>query len=224
MENETTYQIMKFEDFPYLSKNKINQSIVSFEKRQAQVSELYDLCLTTNYKDKLLLFYKSLLYYDIISFQCRMNPNTAFNTDLCVFNSFYLGIKFTQNQVNIPAINQLKHFNKKNSLVDYNAFIINEILCVQLLNYKMTYSSVYDFLIMHLEDKPLILEKAKKYLEKIIHHQLYVSYSPYVIACGLIAYALNSQSKRDSLLMRKFCINKEGSCYQLIVKYISLLL
>lgn len=223
MENET-YQIMKFEDIPYLSKNKINQSIISFEKRQAQVSELYDLCLTTNCKDKLLLFYKSLLYYDIISFQCRMNPNAAFNTDLSVFNSFYLGIKFTQNQVNIPAINQLKHFNKKNPLIDYNAFIINEIFCVQLLNYKMAYSSVYDFLIMNLEDKPLILEKAKEYLEKIIHHQLFLSYSPYIIACGLVAYALNSQSKRDSLLMRKFCVNKEGTCYQLIVKYISLLL
>lgn len=218
MEYNNTFQIMKHEKIPYVSDLPNSQKPLPLRITPIYIKELRDLTSKTNYKDKSMLFYKSLLYYDIIISQAIKRTNINLNYDLVVLNAFYLGLKFTQNQINLPRISQLKHMNKRYASIDSNALITNEIICLQLLDYSLVYSSSYDFMLMTLQNKDNVFTKARDYLDKFISSSLSTCYSPYSIACVIINYTMSVLGYRDPLLMKRFYVDKKSPCYQTITK------
>lgn len=218
MDYNNVFQLMKHERIPYISNLLYTQKPFPSRVNPTYIKELRDLTTKTNYKDKQLLFYKALLYYDVILYQAYNHSNINLNFDLLALNAFYLGIKFTQNQINMPRISQLKHMNKKYSLINAESFLTNEIKCLQLMNYSLVYSSSYDFMLMTLQDKQNVFEKATYYLDKFISSNLSTCYSPYSIACVIINYTMSVLGYRDPLLMKRYYVDKKSALYQAITK------
>ena len=94
------------------------------------------------------IYYLSILFNDLILFNCENEPIIT-NISLLVFCSFYISVKFRLNQYEVMSINSLKKFNPEK----FNEYSNEEIqyvetLCLKLLNYKLNYMTCYDYLVI----------------------------------------------------------------------------
>ncbi len=94
------------------------------------------------------IFYLSILFNDIILYNCENEPIIT-NISLLVFCCFYISVKFRLNQYEVMSINSLKKFNPEK----FNEYTNEEIhyvetLCIKLLNYKLNYMTCYDYLVI----------------------------------------------------------------------------
>lgn len=215
---ENVFNIMKKDPIAYITNTHSIQNLFIIQNRPSLVKELHYMCMKTHYKEKHSLFYKSLLYLDIIMHEAVMAPNVALNYNLLCLNALSLGIKFTQNQINIPRISQLQHLNRKCNAYTLDECLENETLCVKLMNFRLVYSSCYDYLEMFLIEKDALFEKAKDLLDRISSQRCFIQKHPYHIACIIVSYCLEFLSIRDLQLERRFIFDKNNQSYQKFIK------
>ncbi len=147
-----------------------------------------------NNVNKYEIFYLSLLFNDLILYNCENEPIIT-NIGLLVFCCFYLSIKFRLNQYEIMSIKSLKKFNPE-KFNDYSNEDIQyvETLCLKLLNYKLNYMTSYDFLLLliyNYNPKKKVIDYSMDILNKIISGDIkeYIFKSPLKIAYEAISFA-----------------------------------
>ena len=147
-----------------------------------------------NNVNKYEIFYLSLLFNDLILYNCENEPIIT-NIGLLVFCCFYLSIKFRLNQYEIMSIKSLKKFNPE-KFNDYSNEDIQyvETLCLKLLNYKLNYMTSYDFLLLliyNYNPKKKVIDYSMDILNKIISGDIkeYIFKSPLKVAYEAISFA-----------------------------------
>ena len=147
-----------------------------------------------NNVNKYEIFYLSLLFNDLILYNCENEPIIT-NISLLVFCCFYLSVKFRLNQYEVMSIKSLKKFNPE-KFNDYSNEEIQyvETLCLKLLNYKLNYMTSYDFLLLliyNYNPKKKVIDYSMDILNKIISGDIkeYIFKSPLKIAYEAISFA-----------------------------------
>ena len=147
-----------------------------------------------NNVNKYEIFYLSLLFNDLILYNCENDPIIT-NISLLVFCCFYLSVKFRLNQYEVMPIKSLKKFNPE-KFNDYSNEEIQyvETLCLKLLNYKLNYMTSYDFLLLliyNYNPKKKVIDYSMDILNKIISGDIkeYIFKSPLKIAYEAISFA-----------------------------------
>ena len=151
-----------------------------------------------NNANKYEIFYLSLLFNDLILYNCENEPIIT-NISLLVFCCFYLSVKFRLNQYEVMPIKSLKKFNPE-KFNDYSNEEIQyvETLCLKLLNYKLNYMTSYDFLLLlillliyNYNPKKKVIDYSMDILNKIISGDIkeYIFKSPLKIAYEAISFA-----------------------------------
>jgi len=144
--------------------------------------------------NKYEIFYLSLLFNDLILYNCENEPIIT-NISLLVFSCFYISVKFRSNQYEVMSIKSLKKFNPE-KFNDYSNEEIQyvETLCLKLLNYKLNYMTSYDFLLLLIHTynpKKKIIDYSMDILNKIISGDIkeYIFKSPLKVAYEAISFA-----------------------------------
>ena len=157
-----------------------------------------------NNVNKYEIFYLSLLFNDLILYNCENEPIIT-NISLLVFCCFYLSVKFRLNQYEIMSINSLKKFNSE-KFKDYSNEEIQyvETLCLKLLNYKLNYMTSYDFLILLIysyNPNKKIIDNSMETLNKIITGDIeeYIFNSPLKTAYEALSYAKEKFNIKESI-------------------------
>ena len=137
-----------------------------------------------NDKNSQSIFYQTLLYHDIVLYNCG-NEVIINNLDLLILCCFYIAIKSLNSQYYIPSIKQLKSlFNEKFNLYKTNDIISTEIQCLKLLNYNINYMNSYDFLKYFFGENNNLIDFASLFLENIIYGNIknYIFKTPYELS------------------------------------------
>jgi hypothetical protein len=159
------------------------------------INQYKSLCNKLNRNvNKYEIFYLSLLFNDLILYNCENEPIIT-NISLLVFCCFYISVKFRLNQYEIMSIKSLKKFNPE-KFNDYSNEEIQyvETLCLKLLNYKLNYMTSYDFLLVLIytnNPKRRVIDYSMDILNKIISGDIkeYIFKSPLKIAYEAISFA-----------------------------------
>ena len=150
------------------------------------------------------IFYLSILFNDLILFNCENEPIIT-NISLLVFCCFYLSVKFRLNQYEVMSINSLKKFNPE-KFKEYSNEEIRyvEALCLKLLNYKLNYMTCYDYLVLLVYKyglKRKVIEYSYDILYKVIVGDIkeYIFKSPLKIAQEVIILAKEKYKETENI-------------------------
>ena len=135
-------------------------------------------------KNSQSIFYQTLLYHDIVLYNCG-NEVIINNLDLLILGCFYISIKSLNSQYYIPTLKQLKSLiNEKFYFYKDNDIISTEIECLKLLNYNINYMNCYDFLKYFCGENNHLMDFASSYLENIIYGNVkyYIFKTPYELS------------------------------------------
>ena len=184
------------------------------------------------------IFYLSILFNDLILFNCENEPIIT-NISLLVFCCFYISVKFRLNQYEVMSIKSLKKFNpdKFNEYTNEDIRYV-EALCLKLLNYKLNYMTCYDYLVILVYKyglKKKIIDYSYEILYKIITGDIkeYIFKSPLKVAQEAIFLAKkkynenvsndNETNKNSNIFNNNSCnrTNRTSSLYHKISKYIN---
>ena len=135
-------------------------------------------------KNSQSIFYQTLLYHDIVLYNCG-NEVIINNLDLLILGCFYISIKSLNSQYYIPTLKQLKSLiNEKFYFYKDNDIISTEIDCLKLLNYNINYMNCYDFLKYFCGENNHLMDFASSYLENIIYGNVkyYIFKTPYELS------------------------------------------
>lgn len=149
------------------------------------------------------IFYLSILFNDLILYNCGNEPIIT-NISLLVFCCFYISVKFRLNQYEVMSMKSLKKFNPEK----FNEYSNEEIhyietLCVKLLNYKLNYMTCYDYLIILVYKyglKRKIIDYSYDILYKIISGDIkeYIFKSPLKVAQEAISLAKEKYNSNEN--------------------------
>ena len=171
--------------------------------RKYSLDLIKTLCQKIQFPNSESIFYQTLLYYDIILFNCG-NDIIINNLDLLILNCFYISIKSLNDQYGIPSLKKLKLLIKDKFLIyrDYEIVSI-EIECLKLLNYNINYMNVYDFLKFFISENNKILEISKSYLQNIIYGDIkfYIFKTPYELALEIF------NKSKEKIAIKSLVIN-----------------
>ena len=184
------------------------------------------------------IFYLSILFNDLILYNCGNEPIIT-NISLLVFCCFYISVKFRLNQYEVMSIKSLKKFNPE-KFNEYSSEEIHyiETLCVKLLNYKLNYMTCYDYLIILVYKyglKRKVIDYSYDVLYKIISGDLkeYIFKSPLKVAQDAISLAKEKYNSNNNFMdidinaKKNNCNNssnkniKASSFYHKISKFIN---
>ena len=185
------------------------------------------------------IFYSSILFNDLILFNCENEPIIT-NISLLVFCCFYISVKFRLNQYEIMSIKSLKKFNpdKFNEYTNEDIRYV-ETLCLKLLNYKLNFMTCYDYLVILVYKyglKKKIIDYSYEILYKIITGDIkeYIFKSPLKVAQEAIFLAkkkynenVSNDNETNNKNINNFnnnsCnrANRTSSLYHKITKYIN---
>ena len=150
------------------------------------------------------IFYLSILFNDLILFNCENEPIIT-NISLLVFCCFYISVKFRLNQYEVMSINSLKKFNPEKFKEYPNEEIqYVETLCLKLLNYKLNYMTCYDYLVLLVYKyglKRKIIDNSYDILYKVIVGDIkeYIFKSPLKIAQEVIILAKEKYKEAEGI-------------------------
>ena len=173
--------------FPVSISSKTHKIFLRYSNpryRKYSLDLIKKLCQNLQFSNSESIFYQTLLYYDIILFNCG-NDIIINNLDLLILNCFYISIKSLNDQYGVPSLKKLKCFMKdKFSLYRDYEIVTIEIECLKLLKYNINYMNVYDFLKFLIRENIQILEISKSYLHNIIYGDIkyYIFKTPYELA------------------------------------------
>ena len=150
------------------------------------------------------IYYLSILFNDLILFNCENEPIIT-NISLLVFCCFYISVKFRLNQYEVMSIKSLKKFNPEK----FNEYSNEEIqyietLCLKLLNYKLNYMTCYDYLVILVYKyglKKKIIDYSYDILYQIIVGDLkeYIFKSPLKVAQEAIFLAKEKYKSKENI-------------------------
>ena len=192
--------------FPVSISSKTHKIFLKYSNsryRKYSLDLIKNLCHKIQFSNSESLFYQTLLYYDIILFNCG-NDIIINNLDLLILNCFYISIKSLNDQYAVPSLKKLKFFIKdKFSLYRDYEIVSIEIECLKLLNYNINYMNVYDFLKFFIRDNNQMLEISKSYLQKIIYGDIkyYIFKTPYELALEIF------NKSKEKIVIKPLVIN-----------------
>ena len=137
-----------------------------------------------NYKNSQSIFYQTILYQDIVLYNCG-NEIIIHNLDLLILCCFYIAIKSINSQYYIPSLKELKSLiNEKFYFYKDNDIISTEIECLKLLNYNINYMNCYDLLKYFFGENNNLMDFASSFLENIIYGNIkyYIFKTPYELS------------------------------------------
>ena len=175
--------------FPINISSSTNKIFIKYSEskiRRNHIDIIYNLCKNSNFKNKESLLYQTLIFHDLILYNCG-NEDIIKDINLMILTSFFISIKSIGRQINLITIEQLKKLN--NEFLKYkNEQIVNmEILCIKLLKYNINVLTCYDclkiILLNHFVDDNFS-ENAKDLLQTIIFGDIeeYIFKLPYKLA------------------------------------------
>ena len=175
--------------FPINISSSTNKIFIKYSEskiRKNHIDIIYNLCKNSNFKNKESLLYQTLIFHDLILYNCG-NEDIIKDINLMILTSFFISVKSIGRHINLITIEQLKKLN--NEFLKYkNEQIVNmEILCIKLLKYNINVLTCYDclkiILLNHFVDDNFS-ENAKDLLQTIIFGDIkeYIFKLPYKLA------------------------------------------
>ena len=138
------------------------------------------------------ILYLSILYLDIILSKDKINLNHDKNLKYLCLCCFILSLKFLGDYDLSKKI--IRNFCQ-NYKEEYNIF---EMRCIQILDYNLIQTTVYDYLTIILnQDQKRLLITCNNLLNKICEDDLYLYYSPFYIAVVIIQLGKNILNDRS---------------------------
>ncbi len=171
--------------------NKIFLKYTNPKYRQYSINIIRTLCNKSPYRNKNALFYQTLLYNDIILYNCGNNVLIS-NLDLLIFSCFIIAVKCLNEQIQILKLKDLKNiYREKYCLYKNEEILINEISCLKILNYNVNYITSYDYIklfILNNNYNKVIYEYSKCLLENLYNNDIkyYIYKSQYTIASEIL--------------------------------------
>ena len=169
------------------STNKVFIKYSDNQIRRYNLDIIYNLCKNSNLKNKESLLYQTLIFHDLILYNCG-NKDIIKDINLMILTAFYLSVKCIGIQFTMINIEQLKKLiPNKFSQYKNNEIIEMEILCLKLLKYNVNIITCYDCLKIILLNHSVndeFSETAKDLLQKTIFDDIkeYIFKLPYKIA------------------------------------------
>ena len=127
------------------STNKVFIKYSDNQIRRYNLDIIYNLCKNSNLKNKESLLYQTLIFHDLILYNCG-NDNIIKDIDLMILTTFFISIKAICTQISLITIEQLKKLNNKFSHYKNEEIVQMEILCLKILKYKINVLTCYDCL------------------------------------------------------------------------------
>ncbi len=187
--------------------NKIFIKYTNQKYRQYSINIIRTLCNKSPYRNKNALFYQTLLYNDIILYNCGNNVLIS-NLDLLIFSCFIIAIKCLNQQIHILKLKDLKNiYREKYCLYKNEEIIINEISCLKILDYNINYMTSYDYIILFILNNnygKIIYQYSKCLLENLYNNDIkyYFNKSQYTIATEIISKTKEKfHTKSNSLIL-----------------------
>ena len=169
------------------STNKVFIKYSNNQIRRYNIDLIYNLCKNSNLKNKESLLYQTLIFHDIILYNCG-NKDVIKDINLMILTIFYLSVKCIGTQYTMINIEQLKKLLPNRFSHYKNQEILEmEILCLKLLRYNINIITCYDCLkiiLLNYSVNDDFSEKAKDLLQKIIFGDIkeYIFKLPYKLA------------------------------------------
>ena len=196
--------------FPQNLSTKTNKIFIKYTNqkyRQYSINIIRTLCNKSPYRNKNALFYQTLLYNDIILYNCGNNVLIS-NLDLLIFSCFIIAIKCLNQQIHILKLKDLKNiYREKYCLYKNEEIIINEISCLKILDYNINYMTSYDYIILFILNNnygKIIYQYSKCLLENLYNNDIkyYINKSQYTIATEIISKTKEKfHTKSNSLIL-----------------------
>ena len=127
------------------STNKIFIKYSDNELRKSHIDIIFNLCKNSNFKNKESLLYQTLIFHDLILYNCG-NDDIIKDINLMILTTFFISIKAIGTQITLITIEQLKKLNNKFSHYKNEEIVQMEILCLKILKYKINVLTCYDCL------------------------------------------------------------------------------
>ena len=169
------------------STNKVFIKYSDNQIRRYNIDLIYNLCKNSNLKNKESLLYQTLIFHDIILYNCG-NKDVIKDINLMILTVFYLSVKCIGTQYTMINIEQLKKLLPNRFSQYKNQEILEmEILCLKLLRYNINIITCYDCLkiiLLNYSVNDDFSETAKDLLQKIIFGDIkeYIFKLPYKLA------------------------------------------
>ncbi len=169
------------------STNKVFIKYSDNQIRRYNLNLIYNLCKNSNVKNKESLLYQTLIFHDIILYNCG-NKDVIKDINLMILTVFYLSVKCIGTQYTMINIEQLKKLLPNRFSHYKNQEILEmEILCLKLLRYNINIITCYDCLkiiLLNYSVNDDFSETAKDLLQKIIFGDIkeYIFKLPYKLA------------------------------------------
>ncbi len=169
------------------STNKVFIKYSDNQIRRYNIDLIYNLCKNSNLKNKESLLYQTLIFHDIILYNCG-NKDVIKDINLMILTVFYLSVKCIGTQYTMINIEQLKKLLPNRFSHYKNQEILEmEILCLKLLRYNINIITCYDCLKIILLNYSVdndFSETAKDLLQKTIFGDIkeYIFKLPYKLA------------------------------------------
>ena len=169
------------------STNKVFIKYSDNQIRRYNIDLIYNLCKNSNLKNKESLLYQTLIFHDLILYNCGNNDFIK-DINLMILTVFYLSIKCIGTQFTMINIEQLKQLIPNIFSHYKNQQILEmEILCLKLLRYNINIITCYDCLKIILLNYSVdndFSETAKDLLQKTIFGDIkeYIFKLPYKLA------------------------------------------
>ncbi len=168
------------------STNKIFIKYSDNELRKSHIDIIFNLCKNSNFKNKESLLYQTLIFHDLILYNCG-NDDIIKDINLMILTTFFISIKAIGTQITLITIEQLKKLNNKFSHYKNEQIVQMEILCLKILKYNINVLTCYDCLKIILLNHQVnddFSETAKDLLHTIIFGDIkdYIFKLPYNLA------------------------------------------
>ena len=139
------------------------------------------------FSDKYNILYLSILYMDLILSKNKISLSHDKNLKYLCLCCFILSLKFVGNFNNSKKIisNFCKNYKK-----EYKIF---EIQCLILLDYNLSYTTVYDYLnLIAIKEDKRFLCLCNYYLYQICEEKDYISYPPFYVSIAIFQLVKNN--------------------------------
>ena len=214
------------------STNKIFIKYSDNELRKSHIDIIFNLCKNSNFKNKESLLYQTLIFHDLILYNCG-NDDIIKDINLMILTTFFISIKAIGTQISLITIEQLKKLNNKFSHYKNEQIVQMEILCLKILKYNINVLTCYDCLKIILLNHQVnddFSETAKDLLHTIIFGDIkdYIFKLPYNLALEVfekVKFKFNQKQNikyldNDNLIQQKNNVLNSNEKKNILKSYI----